>query len=247
MVQKHVRSQTRDSRKDAEEALLQDNLAQEAFDQLTQKWGVDGKKLMELLVAIPHCSDKVLPIVHGMGDITVRKLPDRIRGWAESIEKINASPWLTPGSLPRYASIIRNPGLFPKPLDVILTPDWAGPTANLFNGLPGRLRFYADHLEARLKIFHPIGQERRELGYKQVRLRTWLTLELLRLVREAGHGPRYKQVATLLNRAYLVAGKARTIGEDNLSKLETNNSWFTFLIQEDKLRQKSRQAQGPPS
>ena len=86
------------------------------------------------------------------------------------------------------------------------------------------LLFFADYLEARLKVFHPTGPDRRQLGYKKFRLRTWMTLKLLRLVRDSGHGPRYRQVATLLNRAYEVAGKARTMTEEDLSKFERNNS-----------------------
>lgn len=100
---------THDRQQAAERALLQDNLAQEAFDQLTKKWGVDPKNLLNLVVTIPHYSNKVMPIIDGMRDSTVRKLPDRIRGWADFIEKINASPWLWPDQLVRYSSVIRNP------------------------------------------------------------------------------------------------------------------------------------------
>jgi hypothetical protein len=223
-----------------EQTLLKNDLAREAFEELTRKWGVNRERLMRLLLMIPYCSNKVVPLVEGMGDVTVRRLPGRIRRWAETIKKVNASPSLRPYALENCASVVSNPALFPKPLDTILTPEWAGPAAKLFNNMPGNLHYFADYLEARLKFFHPTGPSRRQFGYKQIRLQTWFTLELLGLVRHSGHGPRYRQVATLLNRAYHVAGKARTITEEDLSQLERNNFWFTFAIRES-LLEKVRQ------
>jgi hypothetical protein len=240
MVKKRVPPMRGFNRAVGKTKLLQDSLARKAFDQLTKKWGVDGDKLLDLVLTIPYCPDEVLPIVEGMGDIAVRKLPDRIRVWADSIEKINSSPWLRPDQLVQYSSVITSPELFPEPFNVILTPDKAGLAANSFKSLPDRLRDYADYLEVRLRLFHPTGPERRKLGYKQLRWQTWRTLELLRLVRDAGHGPRLKEVAILLNTAYLLAGKRRDMSEDNLSKLETNNPWFTFVLREASLREHGR-------
>jgi len=245
MPRKTIRPKLPDDPRGAtEQRILEDDLALNAFNELTQKWGVNREELMRLLLAIPHCSNKVMPLVEGMGDVAVRKLPGRIRRWAAILEKVNASVCLRPDALVDYASHVGNPEGFPKPLDAILTSKWAGPTAALLHKVPVELRFFAAYLEARIKVFHPTGARRREYGYKQIRLQTYLTVELLKLVRDSGHGPRYKQVGMLLNRAYDVAGKVRNISEDDLSKLERNNLWFQFLIQQSSLRKKERQGTG---
>ncbi len=242
MVQKQTGSKSPD-RIVTEKLLLKDGLAREAFEELTTRRGVSKEKLLSLLFAIPSASKKPLRLVDGMEDRRVRDLPARIRNWADMIERVNASPWLSPDFLPDHAASNRNPEIYPKPLNSILTPEWAEPTAKLFHSMPRTLRLYADTLQARLKFFHPAGRRRNDIGYPRKRcgLQKWLTLKLLRLVRDAAQGPRYKEVATMLSRAYEVAGKARTIGEDDLAKLETNNPWITWLLHEGSLREKTTQ------
>jgi hypothetical protein len=89
-----------------EQRLLKSALALDAFNELTQKWGVNREELMRLLLAIPYCSNKVMPLVKDMGDVAVRKLPGRIRRWATMLEKLNAGPSLRPEALAEYASDI---------------------------------------------------------------------------------------------------------------------------------------------
>jgi hypothetical protein len=243
MAQKQAESKSPNGRQVTEEKLVKDLHARKAFEELTVRRRVNKEKLLLLLSSIPFASKKPLGLVDGMEDRRVRRLPDRIRMWADVIGRLNASPWLTPNFLPKHASNKRNPGIYPKPLDSILTTELAEPTANLFHGLPSTLRFYADHLQARMEFFHPTGRRQVILGYprKRIDLRKLLTLELLWLVRDSTQGPRYNEVATLLNRAYVVAGNAQTLDEDDLSKLVKNNEWTTWVLHEASQRRKPGQ------
>jgi hypothetical protein len=217
------------------QVLLQDRLARDAFEALTVKRGVDKEKLLSLLARIPHAPDTRLPLVDRMNDRSVRKLPDQIRTWADTVQRVNASPWLGPDFLRGHAPSARALEIYPRPLNRILTPELIEPAARMFHEMPTNLRLYAGCLEGVIQFFHPTGHRRREIGYQPIRLRKWLTLQLLRLVRDAAKKPRYREVATLLNRAYEVAGDSRTYTEDNLIKLEKNNSWLVWLIREDSL------------
>ena len=243
MTQRQAKSKSPCNRQITETALLEDDVARKAFEKLTGRQ-VDREKLMSLLSRIPHASNKVLPLVDGMGDRSVRALADRIRSWADTIERVNASPCLSPDFLTSHAMKKRNPKLYPEPLDSILTPEYAAATAKLFHSLPRTLRLYADHLKARLEFFHPTGHRRRDFGFQPLRLRKWFTLQLLRLVRDSAGSPCYKEVATLLGRAYEIAGGACTVTEENLTKLEKNNPWFTWLLFEASLREKANQGHG---
>ena len=233
MAQKRAGSKSRPNRQVTEEALLEDNLAREAFEKLTEQRGVNKDKLMSLLSRIPYASNEAQPLIDGMRNRRVHALPDRIHSWADKIEKANASPWLTPALLPRRASMRLNLEHWPKPLDVTLSPEWAELTAKRFQNLPRTLRLNANHLRAWLKVFHPTDRGRRVLGFRTgLRLQTYLTLELLRLVRDAARRPCYKEIATLLDAACRVTGKARTISEDNLRKLEKNNPWLSWVLRD---------------
>ena len=217
-------------------ALLSAPLARQAFEELTQNKGVDKEKLLSLLRRIPFLSNKAQRLVEGMEDRTVRRLPDRIRFWADAVEKVNGSPWLSPDSLRSQTAEHRNSALYPKPLDLILTPEWAEPTAKLFGSLPRNLRLYADYLRAQLEFFHPTSQRRIELGFrrKPVRVQRSAVLELLAVVRKSAARPCYKEIATLLDATFAIAGKTRPrfTYEENLSKLERNNPWEAWVVRE---------------
>jgi hypothetical protein len=167
----------------------------------------------------------------------LRPLTDRIGNWADSIEQVNASPFLRPQFLPVHivGNLPRDLQVYPEPLDWILTPERAEPTAKLFESLPRSLWLYAACLQARLQFFHPTGRWRRKIRYQPIRLRVWFTLELLRLVRDSAGHPRYREVATLLNRACEVVSAPRIITEDDLVKLEKNNPWLAWLVRDDNL------------
>jgi hypothetical protein len=165
-----------------------------------------------------------------MQDRSVKQLPNQIRRWADTIETVNSSPSLSPEQLPDWAEAIKNPDNFSPPLNRTLNSKWAVITARRFSEIPGVLRLYADHLHAILELFHGSGRRKLGLGYG-TRLQTWYTLELLNLVRISTGGlPCYRQVASLLDEAYRVSGKPRTISEDTLKKLEKNNKWMAMLI-----------------
>jgi hypothetical protein len=219
-----------------EEILLKREIAKKALEDLTEL-GVDKEKFLTLLSRIPLAPKQRVPLVEGMADARVRALPDRIRSWADAIERVNASPFLRPRFLPEHIAEDRapNPEVYPEPLDKILTPEMAEPTAKLFESLPGSLRLYADCLQAQLQFFHPTGPRRRKFGYQPIRLRVLFTLQLLRLVRKSAGRPCLPQVATLLNRAFEVVGEPTTISEDNLEKLEENNRWLVWLVSGDGL------------
>jgi hypothetical protein len=217
------------------EALLRDPLARAAFEKLTQKDEIDREKLWSLLRTIPYASNKVVKLVDGMEDRTVRKLPDRICGWADAIEELNSSPWLSPNLLPKRASFVRHPEGWPKPLNRILTPALALPTANQLLNIPSMLRFYADFLRAWLEMFHPVGKRRRDLGLGNgIRLQKYLILKLLGLVRSSSGSPRYKEIANLLDAVYRMTDKSRpkTTYEQNLAKLEKNNEWLVWILRD---------------
>ena len=243
MVKKRGRSKLPRGLQVWEEKLLKDPRACGAFEGLTARRGVDKEKLLSLLFRIPFASKKLLGLIDGMDDRRVRALPDQIRDWADVIERVNASPWVGTDFLSKHGADERNPSLYPKPLNSILTPERAEPSAKLFRSVPGTLRFYADQLQARLEFFHPTGRRRVDLGYrrKQIDLRKWLTLELLKLVRDSAGTPRYKEIVSLLSRAYEVAGKPQIISEEDLSKLKENNPWITWVLHEAGVKRKTGQ------
>jgi len=109
MAQKRIASKSPNDQNVTETALLEDDLAREAFEELTARRGVDKQKLLSLLLTIPFASEKPLRLVDGIEDRRVRELPDRIRNWADTIEKVNESPWLGPDFLARHAVQGHNP------------------------------------------------------------------------------------------------------------------------------------------
>jgi hypothetical protein len=233
MVEKRVSLKLRQSRATMEKAILGDAHSRTALDILVEKHGVNREKLLSLLCSIPYASNEPQPLVEGMSNRRVRALPDEIRNWADAIENVNSSPWCSPDRLPRQAAVSRNPNCYPKPLNFTLTPELAEIAAKKLRALPSDLRFYADHLRAWLALFHPTGKDRSKIGFGNAfRFRTWLTLRLLQLVRDSAKGPRYGTIATLLEAVYRAAGKPRTITEQDLGKLRTNNPWFTWVLQE---------------
>jgi hypothetical protein len=235
------------NREITESALLRHEITRKAFNKLIDR-GVNKAELLSLLLAIPVVPNKPIRLVDGMEDRTVRKFPDRVRKWADTIEKVNGSPWLEPDFLPRHVVRRHKPEIYPQPLKAILTPEWAEPTAQLFKSIPRTLRFYADHLQARLEFFHPTGKRKREFGYPNaIRLPKYLTLKLLRLVRDSAHRPCYNTISVLLVAAYDMAGKPRPnfISEHNLPKLEKNNPWITWLLHEESLQAKGEPGHSP--
>jgi len=235
MAQKRGELKSTRNRPVTEEVLLRDPLARAAFEKLIQKGGVDRKQLLSLLLRIPYASNKVLRLVDGMEDRTVRKLPDRIIGWANVIEKLNANPWLSPDRLPKQASVVRYPEGWPKPLNRILIPDLAEPAAKQLLSVPGALRFYADYLRAWLEMFHPVGKRRRDLGFRNgIQPQKYLILKLLRLVRNSAGSPCYREIANLLDAVYRTTGKPgpKIIVEHNLAKVEKNNEWLSWILRE---------------
>lgn len=222
MTLKRATSRVRQNRVITEQSLLGHTIARDAFDKLTRR-GVDGVKLLQLLRLIPYAPDKAQAVV-GMSARSLRALPDKIRNLADAIERVNASPSVSPTYLPpRMAR--RNPAHLPYPLNLTLHPGLAELSASKFHKLPATLRLYADHLRAWLKTFSP-----GKWGHKGVRLKTMFTLELLQLVRDSAGRPFYPEVATLLEAAYEAAGNAKTIGEGDLIQLEKNNLWLAGIL-----------------
>lgn len=233
MVEKRVGLRLRQGRATMEKAILGDAHSRTALASLVEKRGVNREQLLSLLCSIPYASNEPQPLVEGMSNRRVRALPDEIRNWADAIENVNSSPWCSPDRLPKQATVIKNLDCYPKPLNLTLNPDLAEIVAKKFRALPSDLRFYADHLRAWLALFHPTGKDRRKLAFRNaIRLRTWLTLRLLQLVRDSAKRPCYGAIATLLEAAYRAAGKPRTITEQDLGKLRTNNPWLTWVLHE---------------
>lgn len=234
MARKSLGVKSHQNRRITEACLLGNGVAREALEKLVSL-NVDRRELLEILSTIPFVSDKPLRLIDGMEDSTVRRLPGRIRSWADTIEKVNASPSLNPQFLTKLGVKNRNPEIYPEPLNVILTPDLAKLCAKSFESLPWRLRLFADSIKARLEVFYPTGKRKRDLGFRNaIRPQRYFTLKLLRLVRDSAHRPCYREISHLLVAAYDIAGKPRPrfISEDNLPKLEKRNSWITWVLSE---------------
>lgn len=227
MASRHAGSKSRHRRELTKKALLDLEITERAFNKLTKR-GVDEQKLLSLLAKIIHTSDEVLSLVEGMTDRNVRALPDRICSWSDVIEKVNASPRLSPDRLPERTK--RDPKYLPEPLNWTMTPERAEFVAKQFHMLPKVLRYYSRHLRAWIQFFHPTGARRRELGISGLRLQTLLTLQLLKLVRDSAGRPHYGEIATLLEAAYKASGKPKTISAEDLNKLEKNNPYLQSLL-----------------
>jgi len=170
-----------------EQALLKAPHARAVFEDMTRCRGVSREKLLSLLYRIPHLPATKRPLVEGMQDRILKQLPNQIRRWSDTIEKVNRSPSLTPEHLPHWAEAIENPENFSPPLNRTLDSKWATITAGRFSEIPGVLRLYADHLHAVLELFYGRGRQRLGFGYG-IRLQPWFTLELLKLVRDSTGG-----------------------------------------------------------
>jgi hypothetical protein len=217
------------------ENLLATHVARQAFEKLTRK--VDETELFKLLQAIPHASAKRLSLVEGMNDRSLRLLSDRIRKWADTIERVNASHFLRLKTLPSLVGKTGNTSL-PQPLNLVCSDsEWAKRTSENFGRLPGILRFYADFLRAWIKfLIRPkdfVGSGfLSHWSLRGFRPRTIGVLALMKLVRDSVGRPCRSEIVTLLDAAYKAAGlpTPKMITEDGLQKLEENNPtvWWTL-------------------
>jgi hypothetical protein len=136
---------------------------------------------------------------------------------------VNSSVYLDPKHLPQMAHAASPPDALPKPLSLILTPEWAEPTSKNFQRLSSILRLYADYLRAWLPSF-------KFLGRHGIRPQVLLILALIKLVKDRRKRPHYEQIATLLEAAFAAAGQPRNFGADDLKKLEKNNVMLWALL-----------------
>jgi hypothetical protein len=214
------------------EELLEDILAKEAVERLVQR-GVRQDDLLRLVIKIPQASNEVKPLVTGIENRTLRRVPDHISALAATIKKINEGSWLSPDHLPHLAQVMKKPELLPDPLNLTITPQWAELTAKRMGELPTLLLFYASHLRASLNLFYPIGRRQTvSKSRRGFRMQTYLTLKLLTTVRVSALRPCYQEIATLLEVAYRAAGRPKTVDVDQLKKLEKNNFWLISAMRE---------------
>lgn len=208
--------------------LLESSAAQEALAKL-RRYGVDEQKLFRLLKSIPGAPDEKLPLVNGMSDRQVTRLPEKIWHWANEIDKVNSSPWLQPSVLPRLAGNTGNINL-PKPLDFLCsTRESATNNAETFRRLPETIRLYADYLKTWIKFmnrphnFSPVF--RFPWSLRGFRSRNILVLQLIKLVSDSAGRPCYAEMVTLLGAAFTAAGIPipKMVTEDGVRKLVANN------------------------
>ena len=196
--------------------------AREIFDKLVSD-KVDQKALADLLCAIPNSPDEKLALVPGMEDRTLRRLPGQMHHWADKLAAINRSSSLDPRMLPSTAKIISRPDLLPKPLDVRLTQEASQLFARKFQSLPGLLHLYADYLG--------VWVPRLKMGSRHgFRPRTFLTLKLLKLVKDSTGRNHYGEIATLLTEAYKAAELDLDVDAEDLRKLNKNNPMLRILL-----------------
>jgi hypothetical protein len=217
-----------------EETLLDGELERAALEKLT-RLGVQRDELLSLVLHIPDSSNEVQPLVAGMDERTVRALPDRMIDLANNIEKVNASPALDPDRLHRVPS--KHPEILPTPLYSAERRGSPKLTASYFRTIHIGLRVYADYLRARLDFYHPTKSRRTpeqvKRGFRNCfRHRTWLTLNLLTLVRHSTGKACRKEIATLLDAAYRASGRPQTIDVDYLKGLEKNNRYLALIVSE---------------
>jgi len=207
--------------------LLSRGVERKAFDELTNEGGVDAQELFKLLATISHAPNSPMRMVEGMSDASVRRLPQRIRDFAGTIDSVNASPWV--GANIWRGRPDRKGGVsYPPPLNKI-TDGKAEYLIKCFLSLPLLLRLYAGVLGEVLNRFHPTGDRKKELSHRAIRPRTFYTIKLLYLVKRAAGSPCYEQVATLLTRANELAGLDRIISAGDLAHLISNNDYFALL------------------
>ena len=229
MARKTAQSKIPDNVESFETELLRHSRAREALDNLTLHRKVPRDLVLTFLFSIPRAPTRT-KLVPNMENRNLKALPRRIREWAETIERLNNSPWLTPDHLESWARDASRAKRLPKPLNITLDRRWSKAFADQFRDLPRSLRFYADNLSACIDLFH--GRGRRALGVSgPIRPRILFTLQLIKVVRDADGGrSHYRQLATLLEHAYLVCGEHQTVSEEGLSKLEHDNEWVAALV-----------------
>jgi hypothetical protein len=221
------RRQSRAKARVTEESLLKTEVAHQAFNELTKAGVVDREELLRLLFAIPDASDTRLPLVEGMSDKRLSSLLDRIRDWADTIEKVNKSQFLRPSVLLQLVPETENLHWL-TPLNLLCSdPEWAKHSSENFERLPRILRLYADYLRVWTALL--TGRRQQNPGLKWslrgFKPRTILLLKLMKLVEDSTGHPCERQVATLVTAAYQAVGLDKSVSEDGLRKLKENNPW----------------------
>jgi hypothetical protein len=222
----------------AEKILLRNVLANEAIERLT-RWGVPKDELIRRVLAIPHASNKVVPLVPGVEERRLRKVPDQIDALARTIQQINESPWVGLDRV-RILAKIKHRESLPAPLDLTVTPEWVEVTVKRLAQVPSALQFYARHLRALLDVYCPTGERRRAWGFPRsgFRIQTYLKLELLSFVRYSTGKSHYVEVAKLLDAAFSASDRPTNIDGDGLKKLEKNNTWLAIVAHNSVFRTK---------
>ena len=159
------------------EAILENKTVKKKFEDLCEA-GVDRNALANLLCLIPCAPTTKLPLVEGMQDRTVLRLPDQMQRWAKKLASLNSSPFLSPQRIPEIASAVRNDDIFPEPLNAVFSLEGSRLFAQKFQSLPGLLNLYADYLRAWVPLL-------RKPNPRGISPRTVLTLRLLKLVRDS--------------------------------------------------------------
>ncbi|HEX3355169.1 MAG TPA: hypothetical protein VHS34_20275 [Terriglobales bacterium] len=191
-------------------SLMADPLAKKAIEKLAAS-GVPKEKLVKLLILVPGAST-IPPLVAGIPDRALRRLPDRIQAFANTIERVNESLYVAPD--------VRLLGS----LFTSMTPEQKALIAKLFPMTPQILRWYAGDLRDMLwRLYPPKRPGQRGVVSKKINFQRLVTIRLVRLVKDSTGKPRYGEVATLLEAAYRIAGTPRTIADDNVRKLDENN------------------------
>ena len=212
-----------------EHELRKDTHATDAMKKLTVRCHVPREPLLSLLLRIPRAS-RNRQLVASMEDRNLKVLPSRICKWADLIEKVNQSPWLSPSLLPSLARSTNRAKQYPVPLNKTLDREFAEITAEHFDRLPNYLRLYARHLGAWLERFHGRGRRERGVGTRP-HPQLMLTLRMIKLVMDATGGrPHYPELARLLTLAYTACGKRKEITEDALSHVVKDNPWAADLV-----------------
>ena len=195
-----------------------DLVENEAVKKLIHR-GVPKDPLLLLARMIPDTSNQRLELVPGIEERTLRRLPDRVKALADTIQRVNESPWLANDGLRRLALATKPRNSLPEASRTKTAEEL------IFAGIPRALRSYATHLRAWINSDHPVGS----YGKERIRMQTLLTLKLLNLVRDSTGRPHYSEVATLLEAAYSASGKPKTIPADDLGKLERNNPTLRLI------------------
>ena len=174
------------------EEILADASASKAFDKLCAH-GADRKVLATLVQVTVLAREfrKFDPLfVSGFGRETLNKFPTTIREVATKIE-----------------SVFKNPYLEPQPL----------PDSN-FQSLPGKLRAYANKLEATIKQYRQSLKTSPRFFDMQVVLRR----KLLHYVAKTTGQPHYAWVASVLSGAPMLGTSEPVVDPSTLRKLYAN-------------------------